>query len=409
MRFVSTCSMVSDNSPVFSIVMPTYNRAHLLPFAIESVLRQSFGDFEIVISDGASTDNTEEVVAGFKDERIRYFNTGEKVPVGDNYQNGLDRAAGEYITFLSDDDAYTPYLLERAKQIIDEKNAEIVGYQYCRYYHDDLYDFERRVPKNSLLVERFDGSVTKFTAKESIEQIYALHGLSGTKINADFICPYLSNAVYHKSIFSRLRTVTPKLFHTVPPDIYLAVAVFFAAEDYYCLDEPLLVWSNWKGNATVSAQRGQNSVREHYEKLLDGRELNFMPLKFAQAFNCGANTILQAESDFGRDDVEMDWATYFFRTYENFIYLKSVGINVDRETKEFWAVLETQPPEVAEKVKAEISKAPFAAKQFLNSNLPGVAALIRKVLRVGKESEFRLIKGGEVGFSNVLEAAQHVK
>lgn len=397
------------NSPFFSIVMPTYNRAHLLPFAIESVLRQSFGDFEIVISDGASTDNTAEVVAGIKDERIRYFNTGEKVPVGDNYQNGLDRAEGEYITFLSDDDAYTPNLLERVKQVIDERQAEIVGYQYCRYYHDDLYDFERNIPKNSLLVEQFDGSLTKFSAKESIEQIYAMHGLSGIKPDEKFICPYLSNAVYHRSIFSRLKAVSPKLFDSVPPDIYLAAAVFFEAENYYCLDEPLLVWSNWQGNTTVSAQRGENNVREHYEKLLNGRELSFTPLKFAQAFNCGANTILQAGHDFSRDDVQVDWATYFFRTFENFIYLKSVGINVDEETEEFWKVLETQPRPVTEEVKAELSKPPFAAKRFLNSNLPGVASVLRRVLKLGKASEYRLIKGSKAGFGNVLEAARHVK
>lgn len=395
--------------PFFSIIIPTYNRANLLPFAVESVLRQSFGDFEIVISDGASTDNTEEVVAGIKDERIRYFNTGEKVPVGDNYQNGLDRAEGEYITFLSDDDAYTPYLLERVKQIIDEKGAEIVGYRYCRYYHDDLYDFDRQIPKNTLLVERHSGDLTKFTAKESIEQIYSLHGLSGIKPDEKFICPYLSNAVYHRSIFSRLKAVSPKLFHSVPPDIYLAAAVFFEAENYYCLDEPLLVWSNWEGNATISAQRGQNSVREHYEKLLGGRELTFTPLKFAQAFNCGANTILQASHDFSRDDVKVDWATYFFGTFENFIYLKSVGINVDKETEEFWKVFEKQPQSVKDEVKAELSKAPFAVKRFLNSNLPGVASVLRRIRKLGKASQYRLIKGSDAGFGNVFEAAGQVK
>src|SRR5690606_31074340 len=164
--------------PLFSVVIPTYNRAELLRFAIESVLQQTFDDFEIVISNGGSTDHTRDVVAEFNDDRIRYFESKERLPVGENYQNGLNHASGEFITFLSDDDAYTPNLLETVKAVFDEEDPDIVGYPYCRYYHDDIYEFDTEIPKNSLLISAHDGARTRFLAAEALEQVRSMHGLS---------------------------------------------------------------------------------------------------------------------------------------------------------------------------------------------------------------------------------------
>ena len=86
--------------PFFSVLMPTYNRAHLLPLAIKSVLNQTFEDFELIISNGGSTDNTSDLINTFTDSRIRYVESKERLSIGDNYQNTLDNADGEYITFL---------------------------------------------------------------------------------------------------------------------------------------------------------------------------------------------------------------------------------------------------------------------------------------------------------------------
>lgn len=395
-------------TPFFSIIVPTYNRANLLALAVQSVLNQSLANLEIVISDGASTDNTRKVVEAIKDDRVRYFNTGGKVPVADNYQNGLNHARGEYITFLSDDDAYTPNLLEKVKRIIDQERAEIVGYQYCRYYHDELHDFDRNIPRNSLLISKFDGSVTKFDSKEALEQVLALHGLRDVPVNTRFICPYLSNATYHRSVFDRLRKVRASLFDTVPPDIYLAAAVFYMAESYHCLDEPLLVWSNWEGNATASAQRSENKLREHYQRQLDGKELIHTPLKFALAANCGANAVLEAVTELGVGNVHIDWESYFAQTYENFIYLKSVGVDTSEEEREFETVLKAQPREIQDRVRDKCSGVVFGAKAFLNSRMPSVASKMRKLLLRNNYDNLNVVQGSVAGFDNVLEASKFV-
>lgn len=393
----------------FSVVIPTYNRSKLLPLAVQSVLQQSFGDFEIVISNGGSTDDTAQVVGGFDDKRIRYVESDIRLPVGENYQQGLENATGEFITFLSDDDAYTPNLFERVNEVLGETNGDVVGYQYCRYYHEDLYDFERDIPGNSLLISKFDGEVTRFSSSESLDQVMALHALSSSPVNQRFICPYLSNATYRRSIFDSLRKRRKNLFDTVPADIYLAAAVFYEANSYYCLDEPLLVWSNWEGNSTASAQRSENKVSEHYRRLLNGRELEHTPLKFPLALNCGANAVLEAISDNEEHGVcSPDWTAYFSKTYENFSYLKSVGVDTTAEEREFNVILARQPAKIQRAVEARLSGTVFATKAFLNSHMPSVASRLRKLRDWSKPDDLRVISGKSAGFGSVLEASRHV-
>jgi glycosyltransferase involved in cell wall biosynthesis len=97
--------------PQVSVIIPTYNRAKLLSEAIESVLNQTFGDFELIIVDDGSTDDTAAVVAGYPDRRIHYHRQ-EKQEKGATRNRGVALSRGEFITFLDDDDWYMPRKLE---------------------------------------------------------------------------------------------------------------------------------------------------------------------------------------------------------------------------------------------------------------------------------------------------------
>lgn len=117
--------------PKVSIVISTYNRAHMVGRAIKSVLNQTYQDFEVIIVDDASTDNTEEVVKSFNDERLRYIrhevnSGGHAAP----QNTGIEIARGEYIAFLDDDDEWLPEKLE--KQVNKFKSVlPDVGVIYC--------------------------------------------------------------------------------------------------------------------------------------------------------------------------------------------------------------------------------------------------------------------------------------
>jgi len=90
--------------PFFSIVIPTYNRASYLKIAIRSILRQDFDNYEIVISDNASADNTAKVCQSFKDKRIRYVKNKVNIGFNRNLYKVIKLALGNYIFILGDDD-----------------------------------------------------------------------------------------------------------------------------------------------------------------------------------------------------------------------------------------------------------------------------------------------------------------
>ena len=91
--------------PFFSVVIPTYNRAHLIKETIESVQKQTFSDWELIIVDDGSTDDTKSVVKSVDDKRIQYvFQENAERSVARN--NGFRHAKGQYICFLDSDDYY---------------------------------------------------------------------------------------------------------------------------------------------------------------------------------------------------------------------------------------------------------------------------------------------------------------
>lgn len=103
--------------PFFSIIIATYNRAELLPRAVESVLAQSFPDWELIVVDDGSTDTTPEVLARYEDRRIvqlRQENGGQSSATN----LGIQTATGQYICYLDDDDRYLPLHLKQLHRTI---------------------------------------------------------------------------------------------------------------------------------------------------------------------------------------------------------------------------------------------------------------------------------------------------
>ncbi len=98
--------------PFFSIVIPSYNRAKHISKAIESILNQTFSDFELIIIDDASTDNTFEIISSFKDHRIIYLKNNENIERCASRNKGINIAKGDYICFLDADDYHLPDHLE---------------------------------------------------------------------------------------------------------------------------------------------------------------------------------------------------------------------------------------------------------------------------------------------------------
>lgn len=116
-------------SPKVSVIMPTYNRAHYLPEAIGSVLKQTFDDFELIVVDDGSIDNTEELLQSFDDLRIRYLRQ-EHRGISATLNAGIRASRGQYIARLDSDDIWTPQML--ATQVGTLENHSEAGLVYAK-------------------------------------------------------------------------------------------------------------------------------------------------------------------------------------------------------------------------------------------------------------------------------------
>lgn len=108
------------SSPVFTVIITTYNRKDLLPRAIRSVLGQTFRDFELLVIDNGSTDGTESVVRLIRDGRIKYIRNPEPSGSCDAPRNlGIRMASGSLTSLLDDDDIWYADRLEKVKRVFD--------------------------------------------------------------------------------------------------------------------------------------------------------------------------------------------------------------------------------------------------------------------------------------------------
>ena len=110
--------------PLLSVVMSTYNRLQMLPEAVESVLTQSFGDFEFIIIDDNSTDGTFDYLHSLCDDRIKLFKNVENRGCTFNYHIAQNIAKGKYIAHIDDDDISLPARFEKQISFL-ESNKEI--------------------------------------------------------------------------------------------------------------------------------------------------------------------------------------------------------------------------------------------------------------------------------------------
>lgn len=116
----------SDDKVRFSVVTATYNRAHLLPRCVESVLRQTFPHFEAIVVDDGSTDGTQETVAEYRrrDARVTYLRQ-EKAGANEARNLGARHAEGEFILVLDSDDEVYPDWLCRLDELIASSGAQV--------------------------------------------------------------------------------------------------------------------------------------------------------------------------------------------------------------------------------------------------------------------------------------------
>jgi glycosyltransferase involved in cell wall biosynthesis len=141
-------------TPFFSVIISTYNRSEMLMIAVDSVLEQTFMDWELIIVDDGSTDNTRAAVIARNDTRIKYiYQQNSERSAARN--NGIANANGKYICFLDSDDYYLPQRLELLHQAII-KAGDAVAMFYTGIIFEKKGNMARRVELTNDFSNKFD-------------------------------------------------------------------------------------------------------------------------------------------------------------------------------------------------------------------------------------------------------------
>jgi glycosyltransferase involved in cell wall biosynthesis len=160
-------TIMNNNSPKLSIGLPVYNGEKFIQAALDSLLAQTFTDFELIISDNASTDNTEAICRAYaaQDKRIRYYRNNENIGCARNFNRVFELATGEYFKWAAHDDLHAPDFLMKCMEVLEEDPTIILCHSHV-YFIDEAGDFLQKYditikadsPKN---YERFHELLTK--------------------------------------------------------------------------------------------------------------------------------------------------------------------------------------------------------------------------------------------------------
>lgn len=204
-----------NQGPKVSVVMTCYKYAQYLPYAIESVLNQTWQNVEVIMVNDGSPDNTDEVMQKYlADPRVKYLkqpNSGQTVAKN----NGIAAATGEFISFLDADDIWTLDKLERQMPLFEQPNVGIV---YCTMEFID--DANNKVP--------YEASPLSRPRKGRITEA----------LFVDNIVPF-SGAVARRECFEKVGVMDTSLKMAIDWDLWLRMSVHY---DFDYVDAPLLLY-----------------------------------------------------------------------------------------------------------------------------------------------------------------------
>ena len=136
---IASLSKKSPNYGLVSVIMPNYNSAKYVKNTIESVLSQTYHNWELIFVDDCSTDNSLDIVRAFEDERIKIYSTEKNSGAATARNIAIDKACGDWIAFLDSDDLWMPEKLEKQ---IEYMHNNSVAFSYTDY---DVIDEDSRV------------------------------------------------------------------------------------------------------------------------------------------------------------------------------------------------------------------------------------------------------------------------
>jgi hypothetical protein len=377
--------------PFFSIVIPTRQRAHLLRYALQSALEQTFDDYEIIVSNNGADQATERIVIECGNGKVRYFRTDDVLSMPDHWEFALAQARGEYVTFLCDDDAIFPDLLSNVSYAIQTYRAGVVSWLDLQYV-DRPWGDERR--KNQLVVFPYTSRLVPRNSRDELDRLFRLKDRLGI--------PKMLNSCCHRTVIDSVKKQAGRFFLPVAPDYSSCAATLAVQREYVFIDEPLMI-------AGLSVETKSQATILRFAKEFHEELFQHVPLSAIIGRNSIAESLLRVKHAMPDEfcGLELDWAEYFLRCHQELRTFRQYGVDVGIGLEEFSWAIARQPSEVRSSFYLKQTTAPI--KRMMKKVVYGImgnSSTLRRAkarLKGQVHGATAVISGDKVNCHNILD------
>jgi glycosyltransferase involved in cell wall biosynthesis len=240
-------------NPLISVVIPTRERADTLRHTLRSTVVQDLREYEILVCDNLSEDDTRSVVSSLPDDRIRYLRTDRRLSMCDNWEFALQNVRGKYVIFIGDDDAVLPHGMDRLAELIRQQPAS--AYMWT----PPIYNWP---------IDNHPAALTYLPPFSSVHRL-DLERMARFVIEHGGWRYYELPGVYHaaiaRTVLDRIGQKAGRVFRTTQPDLFTAMAVpVFAREAVHTGIPMTLHGRSAKSNGGADIAKDGEAVRDRY-------------------------------------------------------------------------------------------------------------------------------------------------
>ncbi len=248
-------------APKFSIIVPTRNRSATLRHTLRTCLDQTFGDFEVVVTDNFSDDDTREVVAALDDPRIKYVRTSSYISMSRNFANGLKHASGEALIFIGDDDGMLPYGLELLDRILTaDPDVDAVRWHPPFFWWPGGPEFELRAPTSDFARKRtleLPGDIWPRVTHPNVLSFFEMTGFT------------VYHGCWRRRVVERAQADSIDIFDGPIPDVLASIYGLRYAQACLVIETPVSIMgvskkSNGWAQSAVKPTEDQKEIRDDF-------------------------------------------------------------------------------------------------------------------------------------------------
>lgn len=191
-----------NNKPLVSVIMPTYNRANIIATAIESVIKQTYENWELLIIDDRSNDNTEDFLKKYTttDNRIKYIKNTRKKGVCGARNTGLLEAKGDFLAFLDSDDQWYDFHLEQSIEVLIKEKLHVSFSFWDSKLNGEVFNFNDSPEERQHCRE----TIERLDAVEKDDYIIFGRNFYEDSFTSDFYCYCINTTIIHKEVVDNI-------------------------------------------------------------------------------------------------------------------------------------------------------------------------------------------------------------